>query len=120
MLVTNKDIENDIGLNLMVRQDVIKADVVRDMMFYMREQYERELATKEKHIQILDSALKAINTMEDEPGEFFAKEEPKILKVNNIIEEPTEEEVSDTQIEDLLQGIMKAFYVAESELRDRK
>ena len=86
MIVTNKDIENDIAENLMVRHDVIKSDVVREMMFYMREIYENKVSSYGTKIQVLEAALRAVNKEEEV--------EPETIEINS---------------EDLLERIMEAF-----------
>lgn len=66
MLVTNNDIEKDILENMRTSRNVVEASVVRDMMFYMREQYETKIDKISMENQILHSALDAVNIEDEE------------------------------------------------------
>ena len=72
MIVTNKDIAKDIAENMMVQDDVITIDVVKDMMYYMRDIYETKIKSLDTEVEILKGQSKPIEEIltEDELAEY--------------------------------------------------
>lgn len=111
MLVTNTDIEKDIIENMQPTVNALEASVVRDMMFYMREQYENKLSSMETEIQILNAALNAVNNTDDSGTVTVDVNTPSLFDDFDYSEITVEDigKSFDTMIDDLVSSISTNF-----------